>query len=153
MMTKSVYQLAKEFKQRYPGTVAWRLKQNSSVVQKHLNPGEEVKYVFIGQKNNNPLDIITTAVIAVTNRRILIGSKRVLFGYFLTSITPDLFNDLKIHMRLFWGTIAIDTVKELVYISNLSKASLDEIETNVTEYVMREKKKYPKTEHHNHQNK
>ena len=151
-MTKSVYQLAKEFKKRYPSTVAWRIKQNCSIVQKHLNPGEEVKYVFVGQKNNNPLDIITTAVVAVTNKRILIGSKRVLFGYFLTSITPDLFNDLKIHMRLFWGTVAIDTVKELVYISNLSKASLDEIETNVTEYVMKEKKKYPKTERHNSKN-
>lgn len=145
-MNKSVYQLAKEFKQRYPGTIAWRLKQNCSVVQKHLNRDEELKYVFVGQKNNNPIDMITTAVVAITNKRILIGSKRVLFGYFLTSITPDLFNDLKVHMRLFWGTIAIDTVKELVYISNLSKDSLDEIETNLTEYVMKEKKKYPKRE-------
>jgi len=138
----TVYQMAKRFKNKYPDTVAWRLKQNASVVEKHLNPGEEVKYVFIGQKNDNPLDIITTAVVAITNKRILIGSKRVVFGYFLTSITPDMFNDLKVVTRIFWGTVVIDTIKELVYISNISKKALPEIETNVTEYIMEEKKKY-----------
>ncbi len=138
----TVYQMAKRFKNKYPDTVAWRLKQNASIVEKHLNPGEEVKYVFIGQKNDNPLDIITTAVVAITNKRILIGSKRVVFGYFLTSITPDMFNDLKVVTRIFWGTVVIDTIKELVYISNISKKALPEIETNVTEYIMEEKKKY-----------
>lgn len=138
----TVYQMARRFKDKYPDTVAWRLKQNSSIVERHLNPGEEVKYVFVGQKNDNPLDIITTAVVAITNKRIVIGSKRVLFGYFLTSITPDLFNDLKINTRIFWGTVTIDTVKELVHISNVSKKALAEIETNVTEYIMEEKKKY-----------
>lgn len=140
----TIYQMAKNFKAKYPGTVAWRLKQNSSVVQKHLNPGEEVKYVFVGQKNDNPFDIVTTAVVAITNKRILIGSKRVVFGYFLTSITPDMFNDLKVVTRIFWGTVIIDTIKELVYISNISKDALPEIETNVTEYIMEEKKKYVK---------
>ncbi|HPE15295.1 MAG TPA: PH domain-containing protein [Bacilli bacterium] len=140
----SVYELAKAFKKRYPITVAWRIKQNSAIVEKHLNPGEKVLYVFVGQRNNNPIDIITTSVIAITDKRILIGSKRVLFGYFLISVTPDLFNDLKVHSGIFWGDVAIDTVKELIYVSNLSKSSLDEIETNVTEYVMREKKKYAK---------
>ena len=138
----TVYQMAKRFKDKYPDTVAWRIKQNASVVQKHLNPGEEVKYVFVGQKNDNPLDIITTAVVAITNKRILIGSKRVVFGYFLTSITPDMFNDLKVVTRIFWGTVVIDTIKELVHISNISKKALPEIETNVTEYIMEEKKKY-----------
>lgn len=138
----TVYQMAKRFKNKYPDTVAWRIKQNASVVQKHLNPGEEVRYVFVGQKNDNPLDIITTAVVAITNKRILIGSKRVLFGYFLTSITPDMFNDLKVVTRIFWGTVIIDTIKELVHISNISKKALPEIETNVTEYIMEEKKKY-----------
>lgn len=64
----TVYQMAKRFKNKYPDTVAWRIKQNASVVQKHLNPGEEVRYVFVGQKNDNPLDIITTAVVAITNK-------------------------------------------------------------------------------------
>ena len=142
----TVYQMAKRFKNRYPDTVAWRIKQNAKVVERHLNPGEEVKYVFVGQKNDNPFDIVTTAVVAITNKRILIGSKRVLFGYFLTSITPDMFNDLKVVTRIFWGTVIIDTVKELVYISNLSKKALPEIETNVTENLMEAKKQYAKRE-------
>ncbi len=142
----TVYQKVKRFKDKYPDTIAWRLKQNASIVQRHLNPDEEVKYVFAGQKNDNPFDIITTAVVAITNKRILIGSKRVLFGYFFTSITPDMFNDLKVVTRIFWGTVIIDTVKELVYISNISKKALPEIETNVTENLMEAKKQYGKRE-------
>lgn len=142
----TVYRMAKKFKDKYPDTIAWRLKQNASIVQRHLNPDEEVKYVFAGQKNDNPFDIITTAVVVITNKRILIGSKRVLFGYFFTSITPDMFNDLKVVTRIFWGTVIIDTVKELVYISNISKKALPEIETNVTENLMEAKKQYARRE-------
>ena len=145
-MENIVYKKAKEFKRKYPNTIAWRLKAHSKIIEKHLNQGEVIKYVFVGQKNNCWYDIITTNIIVMTNKRLLLGSKRVLFGYFFTSITPDLFNDLKVKSGLIWGKIFIDTVGELVVISNLSKDSLDEIETNVTENMMKEKKKY---QHHN----
>ena len=108
---KSVYERALEFKYKYPTTIAWRLKKNASVVEKHLNPGEEVLYVFVAQNNNNPLDIVSTAVVALTSERILIGRKRVVFGYFLDSITPDMFNDLKVLNGIIWGKIHLDTVK------------------------------------------
>ena len=52
---KSVYELVLEFKQRHPFTIAWRLKQNSSVIERHLNSDERVLYAFVAQKNNNPL--------------------------------------------------------------------------------------------------
>lgn len=141
-MANSVYRKVLEFKNKYPGTVAWRLKQNSSVVEKHLNPDEEVLYAFVAQKNDNPFDIFGTAVIAITSKRILIGRKRVVFGYFLNSITPDMFNDLKVHGGLIWGKIYIDTVKEFVTLSNISLNALTEIETQITDYMMEEKKKY-----------
>lgn len=137
-----IYDRAKEFKKKYPGTVAWRLKMNSAIVQKHLNPDERVLYVFLGQKNDNPLNILTTAVIAITNKRILIGRKRVVVGYFLDSITPDLFNDLKVRSGVFWGKIDIDTVKELVTLSNISKRALSEVETEISQYMMEKKKEY-----------
>ena len=35
-----------------------------------------------------------------------------------------------------------DTVKETVILSNISKKALDEIETQITEYMMTEKQKY-----------
>lgn len=131
-----------KFKRKHPFTVAWRLYQNSKVVEQHLNPGEEVRYAFAAQKNDNSFDIITTCVVALTNKRILIGQKRVLFGYFYYSITPDMFNDLQVESGLIWGKIIIDTVKEEVTLSNISKSALDEIETNITEYMMEEKRKY-----------
>ena len=141
-MNNQVYKRVLEFKQRHPGTVAWRLRQNSSVVERHLNPDEEVLYAFAAQKNDSSFAIFGTAVIAITNKRILIGRKRVVIGYFLNSITPDMFNDLKVHGGLIWGRIYIDTVKEFVTLSNISLSALDEIETNITEYMMEEKKKY-----------
>ena len=38
--------------------------------------------------------------------------------------------------------ITIDTVKEMVNLSNIDKKALTEIETNITEFMMEEKKKY-----------
>ena len=141
-MKSVVYSKAMEFKRRYPMTVAWRIKAHSKVIDLHLNPGEVVKYAFAAQKNDNPFDMITTYVVALTNKRILLGQKRLLFGYFFTAITPDMFNDLKVHMGLIWGKVYIDTVKEFVTFSNVQREALPEIETCITEYMMREKKKY-----------
>lgn len=141
-MSSIVYQKALDFKRRYPFTIAWRIKAHSTIIDKHLNPDEVIKYVFVGQKNDCWYDIITTNVIVMTNKRLLLGCKRLLFGYLFTSITPDLFNDLKVRSGILWGRVYIDTVREMVTISNLSKEALDEIETNITENMMREKKKY-----------
>lgn len=141
-MANSVYKEVLKFKERYPGTIAWRLKQNSEIVERHLNPGEEVIYAFAAQKNDNPFNILGTAVIALTNKRILIGRKRVVIGYFLNSVTPDLYNDLKVVCGFIWGKIHIDTVKEFITLSNISISALPEIETQITEYMMNAKKTY-----------
>ncbi len=141
-MAGVVYEKVKKFKRKYPMTVAWRLKKHSKIIEMHLNPGEVVKYAFAAQKNDNPFDIITTNAIALTNKRILIANKRLLFGYSFTAITPDLFNDLKVTMGLIWGKVYIDMVKEFVPLSHIQKEALPEIETCVTEYMMEEKKKY-----------
>lgn len=139
---KSAYELALEFKKRHPMTVAWRIKKNAAVVDKHLNKDEKILYAFVAQKNNNPFNIWGTAVIAITDKRIIIGRKRVVIGYFLNSITPDMFNDLKIVSGIIWGKVYIDTVKEFIALSNVAKSALDEIETAVTSYMMEEKKQY-----------
>ena len=138
----NVYEELKKFKKKYPMTISWRLKKHAKVIEKHLNPDEKILYAFAAQKNDNPLDVITTYAVVITNKRILLASKRVLFGYFLVSITPDLFNDLSVKMGLIWGKIIIDTVKEVVTLSNIQRDALDEIETNITEYMMKEKQKY-----------
>ncbi len=137
-----VYRRAMKFKKLHPSTIGWRIKKNASIVEKHLNPDEHVIYVFVAQKNDNPLDVLSTAVIALTDKRILIGRKRVVFGYFLDSVTPDLFNDLKIKGGLIWGKVYIDTVKEFITLSNIGVEALPEIETKISSYMMEMKKKY-----------
>ena len=137
-----VYRRALKFKKLHPSTIGWRIKQNASIVEKHLNPDEKVLYVFVAQKNDNPLDVLSTAVIALTDKRILIGRKRVVFGYFLDSVTPDLFNDLKVKGGLIWGKVYIDTVKEFITLSNIGVEALPEIETKISSYMMEMKKAY-----------
>ena len=139
---KVVYDQIKKFKKTHKNTIMWRIKKHSDVVEKHLNPGEEVLYAFAGQMNDNPLNVYCTAAIVLTNKRILIGQKNIFFGYSLNAITPDLFNDMQVKEGTIWGKITIDTVKEEVVISNLSKSSLTEIETNISEFMMKEKQKY-----------
>lgn len=138
----AIYKRVKKFKEKYPKTIAWRLEKNASIIEKHLNPGEEVRYAFAAQKNDNIFNIFETAVVVLTSKRILLGRKRVFFGYFLNSITPDMFNDLKVQGGLIWGKVFIDTVKEYVILSNISNDALTEIETEVSTYMMEEKKKY-----------
>ena len=141
-MNKNVYEMVNEFIKKYPMTIAWRVKKHSKVVEKFLNPDEEVKFAFAAQKNDSTTDIFNTYVVALINKRIILGRKRLFFGFFYTSITPDMFNDLTVKMGIIWGKIYIDTVKELVILSNIDPKALDSIETNITEYMMNEKKKY-----------
>ena len=47
-----------------------------------------------------------------------------------------MFNDLKVRSGIIWGKILIDTVKELVILSNISKSALVEIEGEITSTMM-----------------
>ena len=138
----SVYEKLKEFKKKYPSTIAWRLKSHAGVIEKHLNPGEEVTYAFAAQKGLSSIDIFSTFAVILTNKRILLAQKRVLFGYTFLAITPDMFNDLTVNSGIIWGKVSIDTIKETVLLSDISKKAMNEIETQITEYMMEEKKKY-----------
>lgn len=135
---------ARKFRRKYPLTLAFRLKAHSKILAKHLNYGEKIKYVFAAQKGTSSLDIVSTYVIAITDKRIMIARKRFVFGYFFIAITPDMFNDIKIKMGIIWAKIEIDTVKEFVVLSNIQSRAAKEIETAITEYVMKEKRKYLK---------
>lgn len=141
MKISKTYKLAKEFKRKYPSTVAWRINKHCEVIDKHLNPGEEVLYVFFGQKNRSSFDIMNTNIVVLTNKRLLLATKRILFGYFYTSVTLDMFNDLSIRENLIWGRVIIDTVDEKIALSNISKAALPEIETELSEFIFKGKEK------------
>ena len=141
------YELAQNFKKKYPKTVAWRLKSHSKIIDMHLSDNEEILYLFLGQKNQHPLDFVNTYIIAITNKRIMLATKRLVFGYFLISITPDMYNDITIKKGLIWGNIIIDTVKEKVYLSDIDPKALPEIENRITD-IMRETKKVCNNQEH-----
>ena len=141
------YELAQNFKKKYPKTVACRLKSHSKIIDMHLSDNEEILYLFLGQKNQHPLDFVNTYIIAITNKRIMLATKRLVFGYFLISITPDMYNDITIKKGLIWGNIIIDTVKEKVYLSDIDPKALPEIENRITD-IMRETKKVCNNQEH-----
>lgn len=138
-----VYDQVCAYKAKYPGTITWfRLRKHARVVEEHLNPGEEPIYSFAGQKTENPLDVFSTCVVTLTNKRLLIGQDHLVLGYTLNSVTPDMFNDMQVYSGIFFGKVTIDTIKELIVLSDLDKRSLRDIETAISEYMMEEKKKY-----------
>ena len=140
------YNKLKKYLNKYHGGVAWRVKKHCEVLDRHLNNDELELFVFAGQKNDSFTNIFDTCVVALTNKRILLAQKGLLWGYKLNSITPDLFNDLEVHEELIWGKVVIDTVKEEVTISNIAKKALPEIETEISSYMMKEKRKYGRGE-------
>lgn len=142
----NTYQVLRKYLNKYPGGIAWRVKKHCEVLDTHINDDEKILYAFAGQKNDSFTNIFQTCVVCLTNKRILIGQKGVLWGYHLNSITPDLFNDMEVHMELIWGRVIIDTIKEVVTISNLSKKSLPEIETEISTFMMKEKARYARKE-------
>lgn len=137
-----IYELAKQFKRKYPRTIAFRIRSHVRVVEDYIDADEEVLYVFLGQKNKHSLDFVNTNIIVLTSKRIIIATKRIVFGYFYTSITPDMFNDITVKDGIIWGRVIIDTVKEEVYLSNIDSRALPEIEDAISSYMMEEKKKY-----------
>ena len=127
------YKKACEFRKKYPLTIGWRLKQHCKIIDRYVDGDEKVEYVFYGQKNEGSFDFANTYVIALTNKRIVLGTKRVLFGRFFKSVMPDMYNDSTVHSGLIWGRIIIDTVKEKILLTNIDPNALSEIEDHITE--------------------
>lgn len=139
-----VYDKVLNFKRKYHGGIAWRVKKHANIIESYLNPGEEVLFAFCAQKNESFKEIFNTYVIALTNKRIMLGHKRLIWGSFYYTITPDMYNDMEIYRGLIWGKLTIDTVKEEVILTNLPKSGMDKIETTVSEFMLEAKKKYAK---------
>ena len=137
---KQVLNKLKEFKYKYSSTVMWRINAHSKVVEANLHENEEILYAFAGQKNHNHLDIFNTYVIVLTTERLIFAQKRLIFGFSFNAITPDMFNDIKITSGIIWGSVMIDTVKEVVYLTNISKRALSDIQKNISKFMISEKK-------------
>ncbi len=136
----SVYPRVLRFKRKYPMTIVFRLRKHAAVVDSILDKDEKVLYAFCGQRNDDNRFLFDSCVVALTNKRIIVGEKRIL-GYYIINVRAELFNDLKIRAGLFFGHVEIDTVKENIHISNLDKKSLDEIETMIHRIINDDKKR------------
>lgn len=143
-MDQRIYESCKDFLKKYPGTIAWRVKQHSKVVQSHLNDDEVVLFTFIGQKNTNFLQPFYTTIIVFTNKRMLLARKRFFGRYYYASVTPDMLNDFEIKSNILFGTVEVDTVKEHFTINCLDKRSLVKIEDALSKYLVDEKLKQNK---------
>ena len=142
MQKNSIYTRVKEFKRKYPFTIAFRLKAHAKVAAQFVGSDEKIIYVFAAQKNFQSYEIINTNIVILTNKRLIVATKRLIFGYFFNMITPEMFNDLTIKDGIIWGKVIIDTVKEQVILSNIDHRALAEIENNITKVMLEEKKKY-----------
>lgn len=140
-MVENCYNKLKLYLDKYRKGVTWfRLKKHCAIVDKHLNPGETIDFVLAGQLDNDHLSFFNTGVLVITSERLIVAQNRLLIGYRFSSITPDLYNDMQVDCGFLWGTLCIDTVKEKIYVSNLDKRALPEIETSITTF-MRDAKK------------
>lgn len=145
-MQNKIYEEVLKFKRKYPLTVAFRLKSHAKVAAKFIDGDEEVKYVFTAQKNYHSYEIVNTNIIVLTNKRLIVVTKRLAFGYFFRMITPEMFNDLTIKNGIIWGKVIIDTVKEEVVLSNIDPRALAEIDDNITMYMLEEKRKFKESD-------
>ena len=127
---------------RYPFTVAFRIRAHAKVASQFVGADEEIKYVFVAQKNFHSLDFVNTNIIVLTDKRLIVATKRLIFGYFFRMITPDMFNDLTIKKGIIWGKVIIDTISEKVVLSNIDCSALAEIDDNITMYMLDQKKKF-----------
>ena len=142
----STYELVKTFKDKYKSTLCWRIKKHSALIDRNLNNNEKVLYAFAAQYNDSHSNIFDTAVLALTSERIIIAQDRILTGYKINTVTPDLYNDMQIDAGIIWGSITIDTIKETVTFSNISKKALSEIQINISSFMIEAKKQYAKKE-------
>lgn len=139
---KTTYDFVKSFMKKYPLTMAWRVKAHAKVVDEHIGDDEKILYAFAGQNNESVVEIFNTYVVVFTNKRIALAKKRVVFGYFFKSITPDMYNDLSVNKGLIWGNVIIDTVKEVIRLTNIDAKALPEIDRTINEIMINQRKEY-----------
>ncbi len=73
-----IYEGVRGFQKRYPFTLAFRTNEHTKIIEKHINPDEEVRYAFCGQLNNISFLIPNTFAIVLTNKRLLFARKSIL---------------------------------------------------------------------------
>jgi hypothetical protein len=53
-----------------------------------------------------------------------------------------MFNDMEVKAGFVWGKLYIDTIKEVVALTNISKGALNELQEKLSTYMVEQKKKF-----------
>lgn len=137
----SIYESVKAYKDKYPSTLAFRLKKHAEVVEKNIKKDERVLYTFCGHgiagntSVENGASSYGTVVVALTNKRIVIGHKGLLFGSKIKSIDMKKYNDMTVDKGLIWSSLNIDTFKEEFKVAGLTAEGANEAEENVSRII------------------
>lgn len=70
-----IYSKVREFKRKYPMTIAWRLKAHSKLASRYIGEDEKVLYAFACQNNHFSYEIFMTYVVVLTSERIILAQK------------------------------------------------------------------------------
>ena len=132
---KKVYEKVKEFKEKYPGTIAFRLREHSDVAEDNLIDGEEVQYAFCGTDAAKK-----SRVVALTDRRVIVARKELIYGSYCWSINRDQICSVSVSNGLLWSRVSIKTLTEtFAYIDLIEPTALNEIQNNLTGKVITKK--------------
>ena len=62
--------------------------------------------------------------------------------YPMTIAWRVMYNDLSVSKGLIFGRVILDTIKEVLTLTNIDPRALSEIESNITEIMLKQKKEF-----------
>lgn len=122
-MRNIIYEKVMEFKNKFSGVPATRLERHAEVAMKSLAEGENVLHVYCGLD-----EFYRTQIVVVTDRRVIVARKKLLFGSRISSIDRDKVCNIHNRRSLLWNDIFFNTLTEnFAYLHMLGDDATTEI--------------------------
>lgn len=114
-------------------TKGWGVK-HFKLIEKSLHDDEEVFIAFMGLHNfTSVTKHDSNYAYAITNKRIIMAQKKMIGENFKT-VSLDYINDIEFNSGMVWGTLKIDTLKEVFNIG-LDKKDAKNISEKVQSFI------------------
>jgi hypothetical protein len=104
-----VYEKILRFKNKYPSTFALRLKKHAEVAEKSLMKGEKVYEAYCACNEN-----FRSYAIVITDKRIILAHKNLMFGYHVESISKDKIYKIDNEQGFKWSEISLNSLTETI---------------------------------------
>ena len=123
-----IYEKAMKFKSKYSGSISFRLKEHSKFAEKYLVDGEKVLHVYCGCR-----DFFHTRVLVITDKRVMVAHKNLLFGGYCSSIDKNEICEIGTHKGIIWNEITLSTLTDLFcYIGKLTSSAAAQMKEEIT---------------------